>query len=733
MDLTNLFTAQTEPPEQMVICIILTDTSVQALLLAISVSNAQVVSQSSVLTYTDAKNCVLKTDEALQDLGSNSEQVNEVLFAVEDSWLEAGDVDASHQNLLKEVSENLSLKPIGFVVQSEALFQQYLNIHTHFSAVMVLFSSAHITVQVVRQGRLQYSTVVGRSKDSASDVQEALARYVAAQEGEALPAKIVCSSFVLAMTELKQLQQALLDFQWGDAVSFVQAPTIDVIDVKQAVQAVAYQAGQALLAQISPEMQAAAVDNSTVPQSSEADEATTQSAVSDEASSDQVAPTSKSTSRATASSFGVPISDAALADSGDSETAVESEFATTKKSELGLGSKRVTGVKKPSTKLFVGIGIAAGIVALISVVFVYASFLSQLTAVISPKQITVSKDISITLDPSAEEADSSTNTIPAETVTLELTTTEEIETTGIKIVGDQAKGTVILYNKTEGDKQFPEGTVLSVDELQFLLDEEVVVPASEVEERASGRSITFGEQQVAVTAYQIGVEGNIGEETELTVENFDDSTYSAVSNTAFTGGSSREVRVVAEEDIAAVLEKARQSLLAQANQQFEEDSTAGRYVITTETISALNTQYSHELEVEADILTVTATGEITTLAYNSSDLRPIATAALSSELPEGYTIHDQEPQIMSAPADNLTEETETIIESQVTSQAVPRYDEAQLKTDIVGKSLEEARELLQRRESIEKVVFVHHPTWVRPFVRSVPNSVTRISVQQAEE
>jgi len=722
MDLTNLFTAQTKSPEQSVICIILTDTTVQALLLGLSVTHSRAISQSMIVPYTDQKTLVLRTDQALQDLGQNSEKINEVLFAVQDSWLQAGDVAEHRQILLKAISDELSLKPMGFVVQSEALFQHYLNLHPQFSAVLLVVGSEHLTVQVVRQGRLRYSTVVGRSENSTADFKEALARYVQAQEGEVLPAKIVCSSFVLAPTELKELQQQLLQVDWGEAVSFVQSPGIDILDTKQAVQAVAEQAAQALMSQIAPELQAAMEESTKV--------ATAPVEADEPATSNTKAPASE------ASSFGVPISSSALA-ATQAERAEHAAESGNQRLAGSLAGQTLSGAKprriQRNPKLFIIGGVIAGIIVLILAVFLYSAHLSQITAVLKPKLLTVRRDVEITLDPSAESTDTSKNRIPAETLTLSVKTTEETLTTGIKIVGDQAKGKVIIYNKTEAEKRLAKGTVLATSEVQFTLDDEVVLPAAEVEERPSGKTVKFGERQADVTAFQIGVEGNIPAQTELTVDAFDKSTYSALSSELFTGGSSREVRVVAEADMTTLLKKAKETMLLDANRQFEAQAGNGKYVISTETIQINKQSFSHELGIEADVLSADFEAVVTTLQYSVLDLRPIATAALATEVPENYTIINEEPQIMSEPIGNLGADTEIIIAAEVTSRARPRYEEAQLIDEIKGKSLDDARDLLERRESVERVTFVHHPSWVRIFVQRLPNAAGRISVQQAEE
>src|SRR5690606_11023306 len=111
-----------------------------------------------------------------------------------------------------------------------------------------------------------------------------------------------------------------------------------------------------------------------------------------------------------------------------------------------------------------------------------------------------------------------------------------------------AKGKVTLTNKTSQNKLFPSGTRLTAGTIVFTIDQDVQVASAETSENSDSRTTKFGTTEVAVTAAAIGPAGNIDKDVNLSVANFDSSSYEAKSKEAFTGGTEREIQAVAKRD-----------------------------------------------------------------------------------------------------------------------------------------------------------------------------------------
>ncbi len=764
MDLPNLFTTQSEIEKQSVICILLTDATVQSLLLSVSIHATRIEKRSVIKKYATIEDAVVRTDETLQDLGKGSEHVSEVLFGLQDNWVDGKEIIEDKQQLLQQITTDLSLQPMGFVLQSEALYQHYISQQTHFSAILLSFANQNITVLVIIQGKLVFSETVGRSQDVSADVTEALSRYINQHQGTYLPAKIVCASFVHAEEELSDYQQQLLGVKWSDTIPFVQTPTIDVMRPELAISLISQQAGLALAVKLgtnshqksahaSSEKNLDTTDESvesplitssqenkklkTTPDKQRqpnSDSQQTQDNADLEERAVLTKPNIEPTSNLTqASTFGVPIKSAVFnAAADDDQDPVQSYQAKEVIKEGVAGFDRLKK-RKYNPKIFMIGGVIAGLIAVLGLGIFYTVYLSQVTAVIVPKNLTISKEVELNLDPNATTSDPENRVIPADKVTKSISKDVTIDTTGVKIVGDKAVGKVKIFNKTEADKTFPQGTVVSLGEIQFITNDEITVPAATIEESSSSKKTEYGEKSVEVTAYVIGVEGNIEKDKELVVGEFDRNTYSALSEQNFEGGSSREVRVVAEEDLATAIQKAKAEILTQANALFAKESGQGTYILATDQITVEEVSHSAELEVEADTLTTTVGATVTALSYQSADLQPIAAALLSSEVPEGYEIGSEEPQILSSPNDGSSGDQPVSLTANVTTKAKPIIDDQQLKEDIVGKPIKEAQSILQGRSYITQVSFVFYPTWSGQILGKIPGDTSRITIQKVEE
>lgn len=734
MDLPNLFTANSDSASRLLLCIVLSDSSIQALLLSASLQGTRIVKKSSVLPYTDQANCIIKTDESLQELGKESEKVNEVLFGLEQAWLKDNVITEPKKALLHALTTELSLKPLGFVIQSEALFQHHLSHNSHISTILLVFSELFLTVIIVAQGQLKLTETVGRSQDVVSDIKEALARYTKQFEGTYLPGKMVCASFVLSEPELQQYQQTLLDVEWGDEFSFVQKPTIDVMRPELAISLVAQQAGQAVAASLVQTSE----ESNLLPTEETAESLGFEPVKTDSLSKETAV---EATATPLPTSFGIPIKselihrDASLENvdqksSADDDDAEEDESPSMWKKILGKNPPvvGVGGKKHYNVKKFVIGGVAAGIVVLVAVSAIFVLFFSQVTAVIVPKATSVFKEVTLQLDPEAQASDPENLLIPASQVTKDLTKEHTIQTTGVKIVGDKAKGEVLLYNKTDSDKNFAKGTVVELGDLQFVTDEDVTVPAAKSEEQGNTQTKTFGEKNTSVTAYLIGVEGNIEQEKEMAVADFDKGTYSAKSTVAFSGGSSREIRVVAEADLKTALDGAKAAILDQANIEFAQESKDGIAILPTQTIEVKDATYSAEAEKESQDLIVTVIATVTALSYKTDDLKPLALAILASEVPDGYEIDSSDPEILSSPADTIEETGTTSLKANISSTALPKLNPDVLKEEIKGKPVAEATSILQSRPGVKQVSLVFYPSWAGSFISSVPSQLERISI-----
>lgn len=779
MDLPNLFSAQkdNDVPSK-VIGILLSQTKVQTVLLFVGSDGLSVEASSDIIEYSDPKSCVLQTDECLQQLPQESEAIDKVVFGLDHEWVKDGEIVDQYKPLLHTLSEDLALKPVGFIDTAEALAQHFIAHNSLYSGIFVLFSTTALTVSYVSQGKVKGIEQVGRSDSVVADLREGLARFSKQVEDEQfyLPAKLTLASFDLTEPELNELQQELLDFSWTEHARFLQMPTIQVINDEQFTSIAAQSAARAAAIAAGFYNAAATAPSGIV--SSEDAEATSKElgfteldtnaeAIEDEgelppptafqpetppipasppitAEPITAEPVSQgieeddnltAVSSSVATSFGIPIASDKLVDSSKTLEELDREASASEPTDAAdLSGNFLSRLRarwhepymgNRSLKFFILMGFASGliVIAIALTGLVYAT--AQASIDVYVESIDIAKDISVTLDPKAVNADAEKMILPANIVTKTVSGESEVATTGVKIVGDKAKGKVTIYNKTTARKTFASGTKLKHGDLEFTLDDEVTIASASVESKSNEeQTIKSGKADASITASDIGADYNIGEGSDMAVADFADDTYSAeVTKAGTTGGASREVRIVSDEDRANLLAALRESLVEKINMEFREESGNGVYIMETSDITNEKATFSAEAEEEANEVSLGLSVTAEALSYNTDDLRPIAMAVLASEIPDNYELSDEDTNIMSTAADqDESGKASLALEARLSSKARPVMEANLVAEEIAGKSFEEAIRILENKAEIESVKINLQPKFAEWIRKSVPKA-----------
>ncbi len=778
MNLPKLFTAHDQSGEpRLVLCLAISNTRLQALLLRVGDAQTTIVEKSRVLEYADAAAALVKADEALQDLGPESESLNQIIFCFESSWVKDGDIAETKRPLVKKITTELSLEPLGFIVISEALAHYYVQQNALFSGLLFLFTTDHVMVNLVSQGVIKHAESVGRSDNAVADVEEALARFALKSKTETqLPPKMVLASFDLNAEELRKQQQQLLDYSWDGQKLFLQTPTIDVVPPEAFVTVMALEAARAVaLAHGLPVPQSSNHSTTvsvTAPRSSFTEPATTTldsvqpelvevepeadldiDPDETEAEAEQEATANSSQELAVepaVTTFGIPISAAKIAAAPELESAESGDFSSdfavvptasksAGKSDSKTGLNWLSALNKPyhgrrSVGFFAIIGVLAGvlvlgIVAVMSVLFMTSA---QLQVTLS-KQL-VSKEVEITLDPTATTTDPEARVLAAKKVTKVLEDQSSMSTTGTLLVGDKAKGKVRLFNKTSSEKTFAAGSTFTSKNLSFKLDSAVTVASASSHTTGETKKITFGNADGTVTASAIGDESNLKKDVELVIDSFSTDTFSALVVDGLAGGASREVRVVAAADRAELLKDLRGELLLKANSEFAAQSKDGTYFLPNARITKETPSYSAKEGDEATQLTLSLSIEVEALSYTAADLQPIAKQVLSAEVPAGFELVGEDPQILSAPDTSAASGSGKLkLNANISSAAYPTVVESELIKIVLGKSLETAQADLEALDTVSSATVMLQPSFIQSIRTTLPNDEQRIHLRLIRE
>ena len=719
------------------ITIILTDKYLQSSLVSNNGQGVQIQEFSQIKSYFDQRDLLEQLDISLQDLGPESEDVSETVFAFDDSWLKDGDLEDTKKVILQEVTESLSLEAIGQFSTSEALAEARIIADENDSCLLLAFKDESFDLIFLKHGHLLNLVNIGRSNDVVADLQEALARVNKSldDDNKYFPNKLLLTSISLNQKELGKISNALHKFDWTSNPGFLQEPSIAVLEEDYMIKSISLSAGKIL----NKEGLKLKVENKTEDPDSDTTGITQtkdlprepELVVPDEKDNPFEQETEKEKDEQ-ASSFGIAVD----------EGLIKSKFPSLKKdkkkdemTDLAIDNDQPKKKKKRTAfqrfvmqhKKVILIGSGIGLLSLIALFSVFSLFLSKVRVKITPDKQLLQKSTQITLNPNIAESDFENSILKASIEEKTISGQDVMQTTGISLVGEKATGKVNIFNKTEEEEELSAGTTLSYDGISFTLDEDVKVASAS--ETSSGSGTEYGKAEVSVTASDIGAEANLEEDTKLRVADYYDDAFSAVVVDGLTGGSSREIRVISQADRTLLLNNLTAKLIEEAQKEFDQESKDGVYYLATGNSTVANSSFSGEVGDETESLSLDLSLNVESIKYLSTDLKQLAAEVLKQDLPENYQFTDEEPELMTAPAESASDSANIKLDAELMSRAVAQLDTVSLETEILGKELGEAESILTSKSVIKSAQVSFTPPFIANILKKLPNNANRVELE----
>ncbi|MEK9178330.1 MAG: baseplate J/gp47 family protein [Patescibacteria group bacterium] len=727
MKLPNLPIGKSESPQDYYLALTLRFGKVTASILEVSERRARVVgfgeeSFKDGVENADFNEFLNVLDRAIstaeQDL-PESVETQKTIFAVKESWVEGGKIKPEYLEKLKKASSELDLKPVGFLVTTEALLHLLQKEEgAPVSGIVVEASPQSVIVSLVRAGRV-VETKSSEIHESAAFTANALLKHLTTPE--VIPSKII------VYDADEKMEQEFIGFSWSKSLPFLHPPQIKALpknyDSRAVVSAAAAQLNFSLSEESLKNIEGAEslappsdLSFGQFPEGKEAIEGQSeQSFTSDNLSSD----------------FGFSEEDIAkpkadkIPEREDLEkvseiplemTAQESKREMPQKAmEVAEGGKRLVGsflknLKPQVLRLFSqGSTRRRFLVPAVLAFFVFAFlffylFGTKAQILLSVEKKTVSQNENITF--TAEGAtDASQNIIKGNFVSREEEGKLSIDSTGKKQTGDKAKGTVTIFNNSSSSRTLSEGTVITAekDSLKFTLDKSVTVAS------ASGDVFLGtppGKADVGVTAEKFGTNYNLPSNSKFSVA--DNSSIAAKNDNAFSGGTTKEITVVSQKDIDKLLKelpadlekKARGALLG----EMAENEKLLPVFIGQEFIRR---EFSRKVDDEATAVALTAVIEFQGISYKESDLIEFAKANLEEDIDENLTINEGDVEL---DVKDIEKEGDEVSASLVVSaNLIPKVSEDDLIKTLQGKSFNDAQRILSDLPNVKSVSIKQSP------------------------
>ncbi len=687
------------------------------------------------------ENIVDDVDELLAILENETKiHVSECIYFIYSYFIDdaTGEIKDQYKNVMRQVSKELDLKPLGFIECHESVRDMLEKEEgTPLNSVMAEIDSTHVSLYVYKGGKLVYKDQIARTDSITDDLTEIIDKR---KDQYLLPSKMV----VYGSSSLEKEAALIKEHSWKED-SFIQAPRVIVLNTEDVLRGL----GNTFMEQVQHELgnkiqiQEEKIDLHEDPATATADTAVPTPVPVPVAATEAVVatlPAAASMEEAkTIVERSVPKKKAVIDDGipdeaekvgfvvGNDITVIEDEdleeFDTKKgfsvdvsfvknlkfpKIKFGGGSK-----KKPKIQIFVGV--TAMLLIAIGVMAEYTFHKAKLEVIVPSSKI--SNELSLEGEVGGDVA----GTFSVVTSTTSADIKDEIATTGQREVGEKAKGTVILNNFEDRAISYSSGTKMTVDNLTFVLDSDITIASAS----SSLTSIQAQTKEGSVTAENIGTEYNIDKDKRLSVSGASSRNF-AVAKGPFTGGTKKTLKTVAKKD----LDTLEGRVLAQAkklNQTNKAEVPSGMQILPELTqVSVASSDYSGEVGQEAEKVSVNAEVRITYYLIEKEALKKEIATQLEPDIPNGFKLDNDN---LSFEIDNVSNDNGQVsVDVLGEATAVKEVDTKQMLELMPGKSIDEVKKILRERFEVEDVVVKQNATPIFPLSSLLPFKKNNITI-----
>lgn len=682
-------------------------------------------------------------------------ETQKTVFGVKENWVEDAKIKKEYLLKLKKVCETLGLTPIGFLVIQEAiahLLQKEEGVPP--SAILIEVGNKNLSLSLLKAGNV-IETKRTKIEDSVPETTDRLLHHFTAFD--VLPSRII----LFNIDDEENLSQQFIGHQWSKSLPFLHVPKTTSLpkgfDAKAVLFGAATQMGFEMLDENEERQNFSASDKFSdsvaVSRSEILLRGTSETlenkmpAVADDIQNEEDFGFVRNQDVAKMEIS--EQSEKVETDNLDTDTKIEQKEDIVKQQveseNIKINEPKI-GYKKPMWLLYLLtafkivkinltflsfvlkgaefsllpfrktkklILIFPVVFLLILGVLLFYIFIPKAKIIISVNPKVVDKNQEVTIS-TKSKSDFPKNIISAELISIPESGKLSIPTTGKKEVGEKAKGTVTIYSRFLEEKTFPKDIIVtSSNDLEFTLDNSVTLASSSGD--ASSQPSTA---KVSVIAKNIGKESNLPSSTKFTFGSIPSTTIVAKNDTAFSGGTKKEINVVAKEDIDKLTSDIIKELEEKAKKEISKKVTSGKSVIPIFVDKNFDKkEFSKKIGDEASDISITATISYQLVSYATNDFE-----LYSKDLLKDYSNMILIGQIKYN-LENIKQGKEDISALlKIKALYMPNIDKEKIIAQITGKQIKESEEILSKLPQVSSVDIS-----INPKLPMLPKTLPRIS------
>ncbi len=311
-------------------------------------------------------------------------------------------------------------------------------------------------------------------------------------------------------------------------------------------------------------------------------------------------------------------------------------------------------------------------------------------------------------------------------IELNLEKEEEFPTTGKKNLGGKSSGTLTVYNYWDSSPQsFPKGTKFSSSSKTFISKASVAVAGTSIK----GGNIVPGTASVDIEAEQPGDDYNVkaGRFTIVGLNASQQEKIYGQSSQDLSGGFTKEVKIVSQDDYDKAKEKIEGDLKTQLGDNLKEQAVGMEIIEKAIQFEEQNVQSSVQVSAEAEQFSLKIKERLRIIVYRKIDFENFVIANAEKQIPYDKMISfgkDDKitPEFIDYSYDQKVLNLKAIISAKLTS----RLDIAKIKNDLRGKNNSQAETYLQGLGGVEGFDIIYSPKW---YIKRIPSYKRSLNVE----
>jgi hypothetical protein len=716
------------------LALLLTEEKTSAVILKEHLGKLQVLGKhqeffSSSLEVADTEELISLIDKTIsraEEVLPPDIQTHKTVFGLKDNWIDTDTKKIKKDYLvkLKKVCDSLDLSPIGFMVLTEAisnLLQEEEG--APLSAILAEIGKKTVALTLFRGGKIA-ERIDGPIEETISKTVDNLLKHFTTT---VLPARII----LYDGGESDKLSQQFIGHEWSKSLPFLHVPQIIILPEGTDAKAVAFGAAE----QMGFEVLGMNLKTGGIPlptSDSQPDPDFDKATTGKQDETEQVAEQAKEEKeensvdeKITSDNFGF-VTDQDIStikpeapphvnlDQGENQETEEEDTEEDIKDTIEERENKtkmpnifsgLSAIHLPKLSWSLGHGknkhlifilaVLAGLLILVGGIsyFYIASVRANIILSVKPRMV---DETGTVIFSSLSSSDFSKNTIATKVITASVKGEITIDTTGKKDVGNKAKGKVTIYNNGNDSVKLNSGdSIKSSNGLVFVLDRDVAI-ASASGDIFSGTKP--GTADVNITAKEIGTDYNLPSATKFTVGT--SSSLAAKNDSAFSGGSKKQVQVVSKNDVAKLRTDLSKSLEAKGHSEIANKVSGNEKVLPLLlTVSLDNQKLDKDIDTEAKKVKLTADVKFSGMAYQENEIIDYSKSLLKSKYSQDISFADNsiKNEIKDAKERKDKQIEATLV---VTAGLLPSINTEELIKKTKDKSFNETKEMLSGQPQV---------------------------------